>query len=58
MWYRELAGRMFRFTLVEAGWWGTAPTGTLTVSARISNGDWYPIHQFARTGVDTSQSSL
>jgi hypothetical protein len=46
VWYRELSGRMFLFTLVEAGWWGTAPTGTLTVSARISNGDWYPIHRF------------
>lgn len=45
-WYRELAGRYFRFTLVEQGWWGTAPTGTLTVSAQISNGDWYPIHRF------------
>jgi hypothetical protein len=49
MWYRELNGRMFRFTLVVEGWWGVGETGTLRVKTQISNGDWYTIHEF--TGV-------
>lgn len=48
-WYRELAGRHFRFTLVVDGWWGVGETGTLRVKAQISNGDWYTIHEFKPT---------
>jgi hypothetical protein len=46
VWDRQLSGRWFRFTLVVEGWWGVPPTGTLTVKAAISNGDYYPIHRF------------
>jgi hypothetical protein len=40
VWYRTLAGREFRFTLVLAGWWGVGETGTLRVASRIG-WDWY-----------------
>lgn len=50
MWYRRLAGRTFRFTLVREGWWGVGDTCTLRVSAQLRGyegcGDWYPHRSF------------
>ncbi len=45
VWYRTINGRNVKFTLVERGWWGVGPTGSITMSRRISNGDWYPVRR-------------
>ncbi len=56
-WYRKLGGRTFMFCYVVAGWWGVGETGTLTVSAAISNGDYYPVHKFYGVTGDSGWSS-
>lgn len=51
VWYRHLGGRMVRMILVEDGWWGVGPTGTIRMERQISNGDWYPAWRSDRSAI-------